>query len=114
MAEEKKEERKPGTGPLGERMDAAMKRIKGLIRDVHFAAGPLNSAGKTCDRKGYQVARAFLEGKSADKLSQQDRVAMQVLLQVLTVLEEEDISPAIGAYVVKKLQGYQRVAKEVA
>jgi hypothetical protein len=78
-------------------VDDLIERIKNDpdVRRARFSNKFLNTVGEMCSRHGYGATRLFLMGR--------DEYEAKVLLKVLKMIEERNISIEIGTLIFKKL-----------
>jgi len=78
-------------------IDEVIEKIRNdpQVRNARFSNKFLNTVGEMCSRYGYGATRLFLLGR--------DENEARVLLKVLDMIEEKNLSVEIGTLIFKKL-----------
>ena len=78
-------------------VDEVIEKIRSdpQIKNARFSNKFLNTVGEMCSRYGYGATRLFLLGR--------DENEARVLLKVLDMIEERNLSVEIGTLIFKKL-----------
>ena len=78
-------------------VDEVIERIRNdpEVRRARFSNKFLNTVGEMCSRYGYGATRLFLLGRNENEA--------RVLLKVLDMIEERNLSVEIGTLIFKKL-----------
>jgi len=73
------------------------------VKRARFSNKFLNTVGEVCSRYGYGATRLFLLGR--------DEYEARVLLKVLNIIEERNLSVEIGTLMFKKLNAIKFVRR---
>ncbi len=86
-------------------VDEVIERIRNdpEVRRARFSKKFLNTVGEMCSRYGYGATRLFLLGR--------DENEARVLLKVLDMIEERNLSVEIGTLIFKKLNAIKKFAR---
>lgn len=78
-------------------VDEVIEKIRNdpQVRNAKFSNKFLNNVGEMCSRYGYGATRLFLLGR--------DENEARVLIKVLDMIEEKNLSVEIGTLIFKKL-----------
>ena len=78
-------------------IDEVIEKIRNdpQVRNTRFSNKFLNDVGTVCSRHGYGAVRLFLLGRNDNKA--------RVLLKVLKIIEDKNLSVEIGTFIFKKL-----------
>ena len=98
--------------PLGQRVDQATKNVKRLAQGTNFASRTLARAAMVYERYNYPVARAFIEGRFADRMKASEREDLKVLLEIMEVLHRADLPKPVASYIIKKVNGLKEFLEE--
>ena len=89
-----------------------MQQVEKLVAGTRLNNNFINDVAEIYERRGYATADLYVRGKFTDRLWEEDKVAFKRLLEVLKVIDDHKLPPAVASFIIKKLNGI-KISKEV-